>query len=98
LLTLIVLTGVAWSLPARAQEDQAGDLTLIATQSKENSTEVLPVDLMNRHIFTIRSRAFGFTQEGQAIGIRNRIKMAMEKGGGNRVSIRPTPEGGRFSN
>ena len=38
----------------------------------------------------------GFTQEERAIGIRNRIKMAMEKGGDDHVSIRPTPEGGRF--
>ncbi len=96
LLALIVLTGVVWSLPACAQEAQAGDLTMIAAQPKEDSTEALSVDFMNRHIFTIRSGVMGFTQEDRAIGIRNRIKMAMEKGGDDHVSIRPTPEGGRF--
>jgi len=96
LLTLFILIGATGSLPAYAQEAQAADLTMIAAQSKEDSPEVLSVDFMNRHIFTIRSGAFGFTQEERAIGIRNRIKMAMEKGGDDHVSIRPTPEGGRF--
>jgi small-conductance mechanosensitive channel len=71
-------------------------LTIIAAQPKEDSTEALSVEFMNRHIFTIRSGAFGFTQEERAIGIRNRIKIAMDKGGDDRISIRPTPEGGRF--
>jgi len=96
LLSLIVLIGATWSLSACAEEAQAADLTMIASQTKEDSTEALSVEFMNRHIFTIRSGAFGFTQEERAIGIRNRIKIAMEKGGDDHVSIRPTPEGGRF--
>jgi len=96
LLSLILLSGATWSLPACAQEAQATGLTGLAVQSKENSTEPLSVDFMNRHIFTIRSGVFGFTQEERAIGISNRIKIAMEKGGDDHVSIRTTPEGGRF--
>ena len=96
LLSFLLLIGATWAIPACAQEAQAADLTLIAAQPKENSTEALSVDFMNRHIFTIRSGAFGFTQDERAIGIRNRIKMAMDKGGDDRISIRPTPEGGRF--
>jgi small-conductance mechanosensitive channel len=51
---------------------------------------------MNRPIFTIRSEFMGYTQEERAITVRDRIKSAMEKGGDDHVSIRPTPEGGRF--
>ena len=96
LFSLIALIGVIGSLPACAQEAQSDDLTMIAAQLKDDSTEALPIDFMNRHIFTIRSGAYGFTQEERAIGIRNRIKMAMEKGGGDHISIRSAPEGGRF--
>jgi hypothetical protein len=96
LLSLLVLIGATGSLPAHAQEAQAADLNMNSAQPKEDSTEALSVDFMNRHIFTIRSGVFGFTQEERAIGISNRIKMAMEKGGDDHVSIRPTPEGGRF--
>jgi hypothetical protein len=96
LLPLLVLVGATGSLPVCAQEAQAADLTMIGAQPKEDSTEALSVDFMNRHIFTVRSGFMGFTQEERAIGIRNRIKMAMEKGGDDHVSIRPTPEGGRF--
>jgi small-conductance mechanosensitive channel len=96
LLTVFMLTGATWSLPVCAQGAQAADLTMIASQTKENSTEALPIEFMNRHIFTIRSGAFGFTQEERAIGIRTRIKMAMDKGGDDHLSIRPTQEGGRI--
>ena len=61
LLSLLVLIGATGSLPACAQEAQAADLTMIAAQSKEDSTEALPVEFMNRHIFTIRSGVMGFT-------------------------------------
>ena len=96
LLSLLLLIGATWAIPACAQEAQAADLTKIAAQSKEDSTEALSVDFMNRHIFTIRSGAYGYTQEERAMAIRNRIKSAMEKGGGDLISIRPAPEGGRF--
>ena len=96
LLSLMVLTGATWSLPACAEEAQATDLTIIAAQSKEGSTEVFPVNFMNRHIFTIRSGVMGLTQKERAISIINRIKKAMEKGGDDHILIRTTPEGGRF--
>lgn len=96
LFSLALLSGVAWTIPACTQAAQTGDLTMISAQAKEDSTEALSVNFMNRHIFTIRSGVFGFTQEERAQGISNRIKMAMEKGGDDHVSIRSTPEGGRF--
>ncbi len=51
---------------------------------------------MNRHIFTIRSDFMGYSQEERAMAIRHRIEAAMAKGGGDNVSFRPAPEGGRF--
>jgi small-conductance mechanosensitive channel len=96
LLSMIVLIGTTASIPACAQEAQAADLPLLAGQTNEESTEALPIEFMNRQIFTIRSGVMGFTQEERRIGISNRIKIAMEKGKDNRVSIRPSPEGGRI--
>jgi small-conductance mechanosensitive channel len=93
---LLLLTSAAGSLPVCAEEIQAADLTTFAAQPKQESTEAFPVKFMNRHIFTARTGYMGFTQEERALGIKNRIKMVMEKGGDDRVSIRPSPEGGRF--
>lgn len=96
LLVFFILLGSAWSLTACAQEAKAADLNLNAAQPKEDATEALPVEFMNRHIFTIRSGSIGYTQEERAMAIKSRIKAAMEKGGDDHVSIRSTPEGGRF--
>jgi small-conductance mechanosensitive channel len=96
LLSLFLLTGALWTLPTSAQEAESDDLTRIAAQTKEDSSESFPVEFMNRHIFTVRSGFMGYTPEERALGIRSRIKMAMEKGGDDHVSIRPAPEGGRF--
>lgn len=96
LFLLFALIGAITSTCVYAQEAQAADLTKIAGQSNEGPTAALPVEFMNRHIFTIRSGVFGFTQEERALGINSRIKLAMEKGGDDHVSIRSTPEGGRF--
>ncbi|MEI6335096.1 MAG: mechanosensitive ion channel domain-containing protein [Methylococcaceae bacterium] len=93
LLLLIVTT---WALPILAQEAQAADLSALIAPSKQDATEASPVEFMNRPIFTIRSEFMGYTQEERAISVRSRIKSAMEKGGDDHVSIRPTPEGGRF--
>ncbi|MEI6270609.1 MAG: mechanosensitive ion channel domain-containing protein [Methylococcaceae bacterium] len=93
LLLLIVTT---WALPILAQEAQAADLSALIAPSKQDATEASPVEFMNRSIFTIRSEFMGYTQEERAISVRDRIKSAMEKGGDDHVSIRPTPEGGRF--
>lgn len=95
MLSLFVLIGATGSIPACAQEAQAADLTLIAAQ-KEDSTEDLPIEFMNRHIFTIRSKFVSYTQEERAMAIRGRIQTAMDKGGDDHVSFRPTPEDGRF--
>jgi len=96
LLPLLVLIGAAWSVPAQAEEDQVAALSLTAAHSGEDSPEAMPVEFMNRHIFTIRSDFMGYSQEERAMAIRHRIEAAMEKGGGDEVSIRSTPEGGRF--
>jgi hypothetical protein len=56
----------------------------------------MPVEFMSRHIFTIHSGYMGFSQEERAMAIRHRIEAAMAKGGGDNVSFRPAPEGGRF--
>ncbi len=94
IVSLLIVTTSA--LPILAQEAQAADLSSLIAPSKENVTEASPVEFMNRPIFTIRSEFMGYTQEERAISVRDRIKSAMEKGGDDHVSIRPTPEGGRF--
>ena len=99
LFSLLVLMGAIRTMPAyaqAAQAAQAADLTLSAAKSKDDSTDALPVEFMNRHLFTIRSKLEGYTQEEREMSIRSRIKTVMEKGGDDRISIRPTPEGGRF--
>lgn len=96
LFSLLVLMGAIQAMPAYAQAAQAADLTLSAAKSKDDSTDALPVEFMNRHLFTIRSKLEGYTQEEREMTIRSRIKTVMEKGGDDRISIRPTPEGGRF--
>ena len=96
LLPLLVLIGAAWSIPAHAEEVRVAALSLTAAHHGEDSTEAMPVEFMNRHIFTIRSEFMGYSQEERAMAIRHRIEAAMEKGGGDHVSFRSTPEGGRF--
>jgi small-conductance mechanosensitive channel len=93
---LFLLIVTTWALPILAQEAQAADLSALIAPSKQDATEASPVEFMNRPIFTIRSEFMGYTQEERAISVRSRIKSAMEKGGDDHVSIRPTPEGGRF--
>jgi small-conductance mechanosensitive channel len=96
LLSLLGVFGASWSYPATAQEVQSTDLTTITGQSKDDLTKSVPLEFMNRHIFTIRSESMGYTREERALTIKARITLAMEKGGGDYVSVRPTPEGGRF--
>ncbi len=96
LLSFLLLIVAAWAWPTLAQEAQAASLSKLIAPSKEESAEALPVEFMNRHIFTIRSEFMGYTQEERAASVKDRIKSAMEKGGGDQTSIRPTPEGGRF--
>ena len=93
---LSLLIAITWALPALSQEAQDGVLSKLVAPSKKKASEALPVDFMNRPIFTIRSEFMGYTQEERAMSVRDRIKSAMEKGGDDHVSIRTTPEGGRF--
>lgn len=93
---LPLLIAMTWALPALSQEAQDGVLSKLVAPSKKKASEALPVDFMNRPIFTIRSEFMGYTQEERAMSVRDRIKSAMEKGGDDHVSIRTTPEGGRF--
>ena len=96
LYSLLVLIGATWSIPAHAEEVRVAALSLTAAHPGEDSTEAMPVEFMNRHIFTIRSDFMGYSQEERAMSIRHRIEAAMEKGGDDQVSVRSTPEGGRF--
>ena len=96
LLSLLILFGVTWSISAHAEEVRVAALSSTAAHHGEGSTEAMPVEFMNRHIFTIRSDFMGYSQEERAMTIRHRIEAAMEKGGGDNVSFRPAPEGGRF--
>ena len=96
LLSLLILIGVAWSIPAHAEEVRVAALSSTAAHHGEDSTEAMPVEFMNRHIFTIRSDFMGYSQEERAMAIRHRIEAAMAKGGDDNVSFRPAPEGGRF--
>jgi len=96
LLSLLILFGVAWSIPAHAEEIRVAALPSTAAHHGEDSTEAKPVEFMNRHIFTIRSDFMGYSQEERAMTIRHRIEAAMAKGGDDHLSFRPTPEGGRF--
>lgn len=96
LLPLLVLINAAWSISAHADEARVAALSLTAAHPAEDSIEAIPVEFMNRHIFTIRSEFMGYSQEERAMSIRHRIEAAMEKGGDDQVSVRSTPEGGRF--
>ena len=96
LLPLLIPVGVAWSIPVHAEEVRVAALSSTAAHHREDSTEAMPVEFMNRHIFTIRSDFMGYSQEERAMSIRHRIEAAMAKGGDDYVSFRPTPEGGRF--
>ena len=96
LLILCLLLGVTWTIPASAEESQSTDLSIISAQSKQDLPESFPLEFMNRHIFTIRSDVAGFSQQEQATSILNRIKLAMEKGGDDKISTHPAPKGGRF--
>lgn len=95
-LFILILIGTASSIPAYARESVTDDLITLAAQPNADSKEAVPVEFMNRPIFTIRSEFMGYTQEERAMSITNRIKSAMEKGGDDHVSIRHSPEGGRF--
>ena len=97
LLPLLILISVAWSIPAHAEEVRVAALSSTAAHHHgEDSTEAMPVEFMNRHIFTIRSDYMGYSQEERAMAIRHRIEAAMAKGGDDHISFRPAPEGGRF--
>ena len=63
LLPLWVLMTAIPAMPAYAQAAQAADLTLLAAQSRGDTTEALPVAFMNRPIFTLRAKLEGYTQE-----------------------------------
>ena len=95
-LLLVLLTAGSWPPPAMAGEAVAADLIKLAEQPEENPTIAMPIEFMNRHIFTIRSSAMGYTQEERAISIKQRISAAMEKGGDDKVTIRLAPEDGRI--
>jgi len=95
-ISLIVLMSVTGALPVCAEEAQVASSLLTIAQTKENSTGAVEVEFMNRHIFTIRSELMGYTQEERAMAIKSRIKVAMEKGGDDHVSTRPSSEGGRL--
>ena len=88
-LVIPILAVVIWPVPTWAENDPASD-------PKAEVAIALPIEFMNRHIFTIRSGVSGFTYEERALVINNRIKAAIQKGGSDRISFRPTTEGGRF--
>ena len=96
LLSLLILIGAAWSIPAHAEEVRVAALSSTAAHHGEDSTEAKPVEFMNRHIFTIRSDFMGYPQEERAMAVRHRVEAAMAKGGDDYISLRPAPEGGRF--
>lgn len=97
LLSLLILFGTScWAITVSAEESKATDLDIITAQSKQDTPATFSFEFMNRHIFTIRSDVAGFTQEEQAASILNRIKLAMEKGGDDKITTRTAPKGGRF--
>ncbi len=96
MLSAFVLTGLLATSSARSEETQAGGLSEALTQTKEVASEALPIEFMNRPIFTIRSGVSGFTQEERAQAINARIKIALDKSREDQISMRPTPEGGRI--
>jgi small-conductance mechanosensitive channel len=93
LLVLLVVFSLSGWLPAHADNS---DSSLLPGIESGDVVEELPFEFMNRYIFTIRSESMGFNPKERQITIRNRIKTAMENGDEDTISIRPTPEGGRF--
>ena len=97
-LLLLILIGAAWSIPAHAEEIRVAALTSTAAHHGEDSTEAMPVEFMNRHIFTIRSDYMGYSQEERAMAIKHRIEAAMAKGGGDYVRFVLLREADALSN
>lgn len=95
-LLLLIPISVIWSLPVCAEVAQAAGSLISTAEPKNDTNKALPIEFMNRPIFTIRSGISGFTQEERALSIVSRIKVAMERDRQDRVLIRPTPEGGRI--
>lgn len=95
-LLLLIPISVIWSLPVCAEVLQAAGSLISTAEPKNDTNKALPIEFMNRPIFTIRSGISGFTQEERALSIVSRIKVAMERDRQDRVLIRPTPEGGRI--
>jgi small-conductance mechanosensitive channel len=91
-LLLVVFSLTGW-LPAHADNS---DNSLLSGAESGDVVEELPFEFMNRYIFTMRSDSMGFNPKERQITIRNRIKTAMEIGGEDTITIRHTPEGGRF--
>jgi small-conductance mechanosensitive channel len=91
-LLLVVFSLTGW-LPAHADNS---DNSLLSGAESGDVVEELPFEFMNRYIFTMRSESMGFNPKERQITIRNRIKTAMEIGGEDTITIRHTPEGGRF--
>lgn len=96
LLPILILIGAIGSLPVYAEVAQAAASVIGTAESKSDTNKAMPIEFMNRPIFTIRSGVLGFTQEERALSIVSRIKVAMERGREDRVLIRPTPDGGRI--
>lgn len=92
LLVLFVMISSGGILPVYAEETQS----TLAIQPATQPIEALPLVFMNRHIFTMRSESMGFSPKERQFTIRDRIKAAMETSEKDTISIRPTPEGGRF--
>jgi small-conductance mechanosensitive channel len=93
---LVLLASVSWPIMAMSGDAHAADLTKLAERPPKESGIAMPIEFMNRHIFTIRSSATGYTQEERAISIKQRIAAAMEKGGDDKILVRPAPEDGRI--
>jgi len=96
MLWLLISVCSIWPLPANAEVAQAAGSIISTAEPKNDTNKALPIEFMNRPIFTIRSGISGFTQEERALGIVNRIKVAMARGREDRVLIRSTPDGGRI--
>jgi small-conductance mechanosensitive channel len=95
-LLLLIPISVIWSLPLYAEVAQAAGSIISQAEPKNDTNKALPIEFMNRSIFTIRSGISGFTQEERALSIVSRIKVAMERDRQDRVLIRSMPEGGRI--
>jgi small-conductance mechanosensitive channel len=96
MLWLLISVCSIWPLPVYAEVAQAAGSLISTAEPKIDTNKALPIEFMNRPIFTIRSGISGFTQEERALSIVSRIKVAMERDRQDRVLIRPTPEGSRI--